>query len=90
MNEIHLANDANAVLNNHAFKLAKTALEKHLESKLLTTDPNDGVACTKVVQAKQILKGLIRELEMLVENGQVEQIRLDEIESKSKVKLFRR
>lgn len=87
--EIVLASDARQVLENKAYKLAYDRLSQHLDSKILACNPDDKEQAHRVVLAKQIFSGLKRELERMIQDGQVSEIQLNEIEKRKK-SVFRR
>jgi len=79
--------DASGVVNNPAFKLAMQRLGDHLDQKILACDPTNEKETQRVVLAKQILRGIERELTRIIQDGEVAKIRLAEVE---KPRLFNR
>lgn len=84
------ANDAKALLENEMFKEAFTAMNAYLESKALTCDPDNKEAAQRVVISKQLLAGIKREIERVIQDGLIADIRIAELERKSKFSVFRR
>lgn len=82
--------EARQLLENRILKNAIARMEQHLEQRALEC-PDDGEAARKVVSAKQILRGIIREIERIVSDGDYAKIQLTEIERQSNIKkIFRR
>lgn len=79
--------DAKALLDNEMFKAAFAAMSEYLEAKTLSCDPDNKEITQRVVLAKQILAGIKREIERIVEDGMVADIQLAEIEQRGR--LFR-
>ena len=82
-----LGADAAAVLRNPVVKMAFQRLGEYLDTQILACKPDDKDQAQRVVLAKQIMIGLKREFERLVEEGEVAEIRLNELEQKNR---FRR
>lgn len=76
--------DARQVLDSPAYKAAFVRMSEVLEGKALACDPDNKEQAQRVVMAKQILAGIHRELNKLVEFGQVADIQLNEIEKRRK------
>lgn len=81
--------DAKALLENPLLQEAFEAVNSHLESRILGCDVDNTGQTQRVVLAKQILKGIRREIERIIENGQVAEIQLSELDAK-RVSVFRR
>ena len=81
--------DARQVLNSPAYKAAFARMSEALEGKALACDPDNKEQAQRVVIAKQILAGIHRELNKMVEFGQMAEIKLTEIEKRRK-SVFRR
>lgn len=82
-------NDAQALLNNSLLRAAFDAVDAKLESYILTCDPDDKDRAQRVVLGKQIFKGIRREIERIVEDGQVADFQISELE-KQKKSIFKR
>lgn len=76
--------DAKALLDNRLLKEAFEKVGEHLEAKAMACDPNDEKRAANIITAKQILKGIKREIERVIEDGEVAEIRIDEMEPKKK------
>ena len=91
MSEKLLASDSISLTNNPAFKAAIGKMETYLEAKALSADPDNKDACSRIVISKQILKGIVRELERLVADGEVIQLKeLDRRKKTIKERVFQR
>jgi hypothetical protein len=86
------ATDAKHLLEHPMFIEAWEAVEKHLSMQAMTCDSDNAQKALRIVISQQLLAGVKREIQRLVEDGFVanEQIRLTELEQKQKFKLFRR
>lgn len=76
------AQDAQALLDNPILKDAFKAMGEYLESKALSCDPDNKEITQRVVIAKQVLAGIKREIERLVDDGTVADIQMAEIEQR--------
>ena len=75
MNEVQIkAADAMALLDNEVFKSAIKAVSDSIEVQAVNTNPNDEKACAKIIQSKQLLAKITKEIRRYVENGQVQNI----------------
>lgn len=81
--------EAEQLLANRLFRQAFERVEEHIENRAHSTRDTDEAACAKVIQAKQILAGIRREIERVVQEGEVARIQLREIENRRGLK-FRR
>lgn len=84
--------DARHLLENPLFVNAWSAMEKNLHMQAITCDSDNAQKALRIVISQQLLAGVKREIQRLVEDGSMaeEQIRLTELEQKQKFKLFRR
>ena len=82
--------DAKHLLDNKLFKAAFTGVSEYLEAQALGCSPDDAAKAQRIVIAKQILAGIKREIERVVEDGVVAEIQLNEIEQKKKLFKFYR
>ena len=81
--------DAQQLLDNPVFKGAVEHMEAYLETQALSTDPDDKGKCARIVISKQLLRGLIREINKYIETGEV--VTLRELHKKTVAqKVFRR
>ena len=84
------SNDARALLNNGIFKSALARMDEHLEAQAITCDPDNKEKAQRVIIAKQLMKGIIREIESLISDGEIAKVQLSELEQKKKFAVFRR
>ncbi len=84
------AADAKALLDNPLFKSAFGAVADYLEAKALTCEPDNKDMAQRVILSKQILAALKREIQRVVDNGVVADIRIAELERKKRFPLFQR
>lgn len=72
--EQKIAADAQALLENPVFQGALDKMEERLDANILNVSADDEKICARVVLAKQILKGIVREIHRYIENGNVADI----------------
>jgi len=66
--------DARQLLANPVFSGAIEKLEASLDAQILATDPDNKEKCARVVVSKQLLKGLVREINRYIENGEIQEL----------------
>lgn len=66
-----MSEDARQVLANKAFKQAFSRLSDHLEMKVLSANPDNAAETQRVVLAKQLLKGIERELTRMIQDESI-------------------
>lgn len=81
--------DAKQVLANKAFKDAFGRMGDFLEMRVLSCNPDNPAETQRAVLAKQILRGIERELTRMIEDDQIKQIQMAELESPKRVKMIR-
>jgi hypothetical protein len=74
--------DARALLDNKLFKEAFSKVADHLEAQTMGCDPDNKDKAARIIIAKQLLQGIKREIERVVEDGEVAEIHLSEIETR--------
>jgi phage regulator Rha-like protein len=86
------ATDARQLLEHPMFVEAWNAMEKHLQMQAITCDSDNAQKALRIVISQQLLAGVKREIQRLIEDGFVanEQIKLYELEQKRKFAMFRR
>lgn len=84
------AEDAKAVLDNPIFKSAFSAVADYVEAKALACDPDNKEMAQRVILSKQILAAIKREIQRVIDNGAIAEIRIAELEKRRLPKLFRR
>ena len=78
-------NDASFILNSRVFKDAVNRMHDHIESKALNCDSDNKDLAHRIIVSKQLLAGIVRELQTIIELGEVHQIKLSEMEPKRKI-----
>lgn len=76
------AADAKALLENRLFRQAFAGVADYLDSQALGCDPDNAAKAQRIVIAKQLLAGIKREIERVVEDGVVANIQIDQLEQK--------
>jgi len=66
------AKDAESLLANPVYKEAIKKLGESLDAKMLMMDVDNKDQCARVVLAKQLLKGIEREIARFVDQGSIE------------------
>ena len=80
--QTYRAEDAKAVLNNPAWKMAWEALNAHMDQKLSLCDTVNREKAADVVRCKQLLSAIEREFHRIIESGQVAEMQILEEEKK--------
>lgn len=78
----YASEDAKQLLENKLFKMAFENMSNSLDAQALACNPDDKDKAQRVVIAKQILAGIRREIERIVEDGVMADFQLQEIEQK--------
>ena len=84
------AEEVRQLLDNRHLKRAFQKVAEHLETGALACDPDNRDQAQRIIIAKQILAGVKREFERAIEDGEVAQVRIREIEKRSKFAVFSR
>lgn len=84
------ANDARQLMDNPLLRMAFDGVAEYLESQALSCPPDDKDKAQRIVQGKQILVGIKREIERIIEDGTVAEVQLAEIERKKPKRFFSR
>lgn len=77
-----LGQDAQRLLDDPAHKAAVKGLDDYIERKMQSIDPNDVKAAQIIVLMKQLSKEYISQLNLLVMNGKVDEIKISRLEKK--------
>jgi hypothetical protein len=85
-----LADDARQLLENPLFQYAFSSVGEHLEGVALSCNPDDKDKAARIITSKQLLAALKREVEALVEDGDMAEIELAELEARKKPLRFSR
>ena len=84
------AADARQLLENPMFVEAWAAVEKHLNMQALTCDSDNAQKALRIVISQQLLAGVKREIQRIVNDGIVAEVQLSELEQKRRFSVFKR
>jgi hypothetical protein len=82
------ANDAKALLDSKIFRAAFAGVAEYIDAQALGCDPDNAAKAQRIIIAKQILAGIKREIERVVEDGVVAEIQIAEVEQRKKLFKF--
>lgn len=88
--ERYQAQEAKALLENPLFKAAFERVGWYVDAKALACDPDNKEMAQRIILSKQLLAAVRREVERIVENGKVADIRIAELEKRNRFSVFRR
>ena len=72
------------------FVEAWAAVEKHLNMQALTCDSDNAQKALRIVISQQLLAGVKREIQRIVNDGIVAEVQLSELEQKRRFSVFKR
>lgn len=81
--------DAKSLLDNKLYKESFEQVADYLEAQAMACDPDNKDKAARIVIAKQLLRGLRREIERVIEDGEVAEIQLSELETRKRWKFLR-
>lgn len=84
------AQDAKQLLENKLFKEAFAAVESHLDDVALSCDPDNKEKAQRIIISRQLLAAVKREIERVVEDGLIAEVRIAELEKRNKLLRFLR
>lgn len=84
------AADAKQLLEHPMFVEAWAAVEKHLNMQALTCDSDNAQKALRIVISQQLLAGVKREIQRIVNDGVVAEVQLSELEQKRRFSVFKR
>lgn len=79
---------ARDLLENPLVKNAFSRVSEYLEKQALACNPDDAAMTQRVVVSKQIFQAIKREIERVIEDGEIARIRIEEIEAKKGIRKF--
>jgi hypothetical protein len=82
------AADAKSLLGNKLYKEAFSAMAHYLETQAMSCDPDNKEKAARIIISKQLLAGLRREIERVVEDGVVAEVQLAELKRQGVLKRF--
>lgn len=83
------AADAKSLLENKLFKDAWDRLHYHLEGQAMACDPDDKDKAARIIISKQLLKGIKREFERMIEDGDIADVQIAELQTRKVTKFYR-
>lgn len=85
-----IGEDAKQLLNNKLLKEAFSKVDEYIDKKAISCDPDNKDAAQRIILSKQILMGIKREIERLVETGMLAEVQLSELDKKRRFSVFQR
>lgn len=82
--------DARSLLDNSLFKRAFSAVDTYLDQQALACPPDDGVMAQRIILSKQLLAAIRREVERVVQDGEIASVQITELERKRGLSRFMR
>jgi hypothetical protein len=84
------AEDAKQLLDNKLFKDAFAAVDGYLNDVSLSCDPDNKEKAQRIIISKQLLSAVKREIERVVEDGDIAEVRIAELEKRKGILRFMR
>ena len=84
------AADAKQLLEHPMFVEAWDAVEKHLHMQAIACDSDNAQKALRIVISQQLLAGVTREIQRIVQDGIVAEVQLSELEQKRRFSVFKR
>lgn len=84
------AADAKQLLEHPMFVEAWDAVEKHLHMQAIACDSDNAQKALRIVISQQLLAGVKREIQRIVNDGIVAEVQLSELEQKRRFSVFKR
>ena len=81
---VFASEDAKQLIENPMLVSAFESVGSYLESQALGCDPDNKDKAQRIVIAKQLLAGVKREIERVIEDGTVARIQMAEIENRKR------
>jgi hypothetical protein len=82
--------DAKSLLDNKLLQDAFTAVADYIEGKAVSCDPDNKEQAQRIILSKQLLAGIKREIERMIETGMLAEVRLSELEQRKRFGIFKR
>lgn len=83
------AEDAKQLLDNPLLIEAFVKVGEYLEAQALSCEPDNPTRAHRIVTSKQLLAAVRREMQRVIEEGELAQIRIAEVEKNKKFKFMR-
>lgn len=84
------ANDAEQLLANPLLRDAFKTVGEYIDQVALTCDPDDKNRAQRVILSKQLLASIIRQIERVIEDGEVAKVEIAELKKRSAWRVFQR
>lgn len=84
------ANDAKTLLENKILQEALKAVGSYIDHVALSCDPDNKERAQRIIISKQIHASIVREIERVIEDGEMAKVQIAELEKRSALRLFRR
>ncbi len=81
--------DAKALLDNPLLKEAFFRVETYINAQAASCDPDDKERSARIIVSMQLIKGVKREIERMIENGAMANVHIAQIEEKKEKKFYR-
>lgn len=89
--DIFSASDAKQLVENPVWKKIWIGVNAAIDAKSLACDTaHDKDGAADIIRVKQLIRGLEREVQRVIDAGTIAELRIDELEKKGQVKEFRR
>lgn len=87
-NDKFRAEDAKQLLGNKLFKDAFAAVDGYLNEVALSCDPDNKEKAQRIILSKQLLASVKREIERVVDDGDIAEVRMAELEKRNGILRF--
>jgi hypothetical protein len=81
--------DAKALLDNPLLKEAFFRVEMYLKGNAMACDPDDKDKAARIITSMQLLKGIRREIERMIEDGDIANVQISELETRKVARFYR-
>lgn len=82
--------EAAQLLENKHLKAAFAAVDEYLNGQALTCSPDDAEKARRIINCKQLLAAIKREITRKIEDGEVADIQIHELETRRGLRKFLR
>lgn len=81
--------DAQALLDNPLLREAFFRVGAYLDGHLMSCPPDDKEKAARIVISKQLLHGVKREIERMIEDGDIADVHISQLETRKVRKFYR-
>lgn len=89
-NRVFRSNDAEQLLANPLLRDAFKKVDQYIDQVALSCDPDDKNRAQRVILSKQLLASIIRQIERVIEDGEVAKVEIQELKKRSMLRVFQR